>query len=332
MKIKSMFTKKSFLITFILGIYVICLSVGYAFFSESLTINGVASTVDYYEGEKLPVTAILRDTTNNYYFTSDFDSGYLISYKSESWQDDTYVLNLDKTVLESLEGKTVTYTISFVNPTNLNYTNGVISTEVTGNASDISITDGLLSKTEVAPGEVVDVSFSIRIDEFSTFDSSAKATITYTYQNKPRYLYFIVNYSTETTYENLFTDELLLNPLNSGTVTKTEEGYLVSRYPAAYYTAYQPLFKQLVDSLEPGVTYMLVRDYQGAMPSANGLITLRSGEGNDDVVVRCEFGKGIKSVTFTLTQEQIDSIDRMYIYGNANGDNTFKFIQLRKLQ
>lgn len=330
-KIKSMFTKKSFLITFILGIYVMCLMVGYAFFKESLTINGVASTVDYYEGEKLPVTAILRDASNNYYFTANFDSSYLFSYKNESWKDDTYVLNLDKTVLMGLEDKEITYTISFSNPTTLNYTNGVISTEVIGNTTDISLTSGMLSKTEVAPGEVVDVSFSIKIDGFNVNnDSSAKATITYTYQNKPRYLNFIVNFSSKVDYENLFNDDMLLNPYNKNSIQKTEEGYLINKYSITYYTAYQPLFKQFVENLEPG-TYMIVRDYQGDMNVSNGLITLRSGTGSDDIIVRCEYGKGIKSVTFTLTQEQIDSISMMYIYGNSNGSNVFKFIQFRKV-
>ena len=35
--------------------------------------------------------------------------------------------------------------------------------------------------------------------------------------------------------------------------------------------------------------------------------------------------------TNELTQEQIDSIDRMYVYGHTTGANTFRFIQLRQL-
>ncbi len=321
-------SKKIYVITMILFVYILFLSVGYAFFSESLTINGVASTVDYYEGTKLPVTSVVRNTSNNYYFTSDFSSDYLISFQSESWQDDTYILNIDKTLLASLEGQMITYTISFINPTVLNYTNGVISTEVIGDSSDIVLTEGTLSATEVEPNGTVDVSFGIKVDSFNSSDSSAKATITYTYQNKTRYLYFIVNYKTTGNYQNLFSDELLLNPYSNGSVIKTIDGYSVNKYPAVYYKASNPSFKELLESLKPGVKYMLIRDYQGDMGASNGMINLRN---STDVIVRTPVGVGVKSVTFTLTQEQIDSIDRMYVYGRATGANTFRFIQLRQL-
>lgn len=321
-------SKKTYVITIILFVYILFLSVGYAFFSESLTINGVASTVDYYEGTKLPVTSVVRNTSNNYYFTSDFSSDYLISFQSEAWQDDTYTLNIDKTLLASLEGQMITYTISFINPTVLNYTNGVISTETIGDSSDIVLTEGSLSATEVEPNGTVDVSFGIKVDSFNSSDSSAKATITYTYQNKTRYLYFVVNYKSTGNYQNLFSDELLLNSSVSGAVTKTSDGYSVSLYPATYYKVSHPLFKEVLESLKPGVTYMLIRDYQGDMGASNGMINLRN---STDVIVRTPAGVGVKSVTFTLTQEQIDSIDRMYIYGHKTGVNTFRFIQLRQL-
>lgn len=321
-------SKKTYVITMILFIYILSLSIGYAFFSESLTINGVASTVDYYEGTKLPVTSVVRNTSNNYYFTSDFSSDYLISFQSEAWQDDTYTLNIDKTLLASLEGQMITYTISFINPTVLNYTNGVISTEVIGDSSDIVLTEGTLSATEVEPSGTVDVSFGIKVDSFNSSDSSAKATIIYTYQNKTRYLYFIVNYKTTGNYQNLFSDELLLNPYSNGSVIKTIDGYSVNKYPAVYLKASNPSFKELLESLKPGVKYMLIRDYQGDMGASNGMINLRN---STDVIVRTPVGVGVKSVTFTLTQEQIDSIDRMYVYGRATGANTFRFIQLRQL-
>lgn len=329
MKRKLSFLKKSQAITIICAIYILSLSVGYAFFKESLTINGVASTVEYYEGEKLPVNAVLRDSSNNYYFTSDFDQGYLLSYEKEQWKDDTYTLELDKTLLKALSGKTINYTISFANPTNLNYTNGMITTEVIGSGSDITLTNGTLSLTEVFPGGTVDVCLSIKVDDFNSQDSIAKATITYTYQNKPRYLYFVVKYKATSSYQNLLTDELLLSPYWSGSVIKTESGFTVNSYPAYYYKAYQPLFKDLIDNLKPGVKYMLIRDYQGDMGASNGMINFR--DANDKAIVRTPVGVGVKSVTFTLTQEQIDSIDRMYIYGHTTGANTFKFIQLRQV-
>ena len=58
--------KKNFLVIPIF-VFIIFLSTAYALFNDSLTINGVASTVEYYEGEKLPVSAVIRDSSNNRY-------------------------------------------------------------------------------------------------------------------------------------------------------------------------------------------------------------------------------------------------------------------------
>lgn len=181
MKNKYILQKKLRKISIVLVIYVLTMSVGYAFFQKSLQINGVASTVDYYEGEKLPTNAIIRNTKNNYFFTSNFDSSYLLSYESETWQDDTYTLILDKTLLKSMQNK----------------------------------------------------------------------TITYTYQNKPRYFNIVIKYVANFEYENLFTDELLLNDYGK-VVSKNGTDLNVNGYPATYYKIHQPLFKQLLEKLEAG--------------------------------------------------------------------------------
>lgn len=318
-------SKKTYVITMILFVYILFLSVGYAFFSESLTINGVASTVDYYEGTKLPVTSVVRNTSNNYYFTSDFSSDYLISFQSESWQDDTYILNIDKTLLASLEGQMITYTISFINPTVLNYTNGVISTEVIGDSSDIVLTEGSLSATEVEPNGMVDVSFEIKVDSFNSSDSSAKATITYTYQNKTRYLYFIVNYKGSSNYENIFNQESLLE---STFVSKSDNGYIINGYPVIYKTT-NTLVQELKSKLKAGVTYELIRDYKGVTSNSNGSIRIRDASTN---LVNVYYGNGIKSTQFSLTQEQIDSIQYIYIYSARDGTGIFKYIIIREVK
>ncbi len=234
------------------------MSVGYAFFQKSLQINWVASTVDYYEGEKLPINAIISNTKNNYFFTSDFDSSYLLSYESATWQDDTYTLILDKTLLKSMQNK----------------------------------------------------------------------TITYTYQNKPRYFNIVIKYVANFGYENLFTDELLLNDYGK-VVSKNGTDLNVNGYPATYYKIHQLLFKQLLEKLEAGATYQCIRDYQGTANASNGTISFRNS--SSEVIKLSIYGKGLKSNTFTLTQEQIDSIDRMYLYGHKT-DGVFKFIILRKIK
>lgn len=311
------------IVNVILIVYIFTMSVGYALFSESLTINGVATTVDYYSGDNLPVEAIVRNTDNNYYFTSDFDSGYLVSVESENWQDDTYTLNIDKSMLASLEGQTITYTISFTNPTVLNYTDGVITTEVIGDDSDISLTSGELSQTEVVSTGTGDISFSITVDTFNESDSAAKATIAYTYQNKPRYLYFVVNYLANGAYENLFNQEALLT---NTTVTKTSAGYSFAGYGTSWGST-STLVTDLKSKLQAGITYELIRDYQGTVNASNGRITLRNESG---VIVTSPIGVGIKKLTFTLTQEQIDSLSTIYIYGANDGTGLFKYIIIRE--
>ena len=117
-----------YVINIIMYVYVLCLSVCYAFFSDSLTINGVASTVDYYSGENLPAAPIVRDTESNRYFTVDETKSNL-DFMEERWEGDTYILKYNKKFGIVAGKKTMNYTISFTNPTALPYTNGTITTE-----------------------------------------------------------------------------------------------------------------------------------------------------------------------------------------------------------
>ena len=69
--------RKLYIISVIIFIYIFILSTGYAFFSKSLTVSGVASTVEYYEGEKLPVIATIRDTKSNRYYTASSSKSFI---------------------------------------------------------------------------------------------------------------------------------------------------------------------------------------------------------------------------------------------------------------
>ena len=86
---------KLYIINIFIFAYMLCLSVGYAFFRESLNINGVAKTVDFYSGENLPVTPIIRDTEYNRYYTYDVHKDY-VDFESETWEGDTYTLVYQK--------------------------------------------------------------------------------------------------------------------------------------------------------------------------------------------------------------------------------------------
>ena len=186
-----------YVINILMFVYIFCLSVGYAFFSDSLTINGVASTVDYYSGESLPTTPIIRDTEYNRYYSYDVHKNW-VDFESESWEGDTYTLVYKKHFGVAIGEKTVNYVVSFTNPTTLPYTDGTIETEIIENdSSRIKEISASLSKTEIAPGETVDVTFTVRFNFLTELGQhKVMATATYMLQNKPRKFYFIIHYDT----------------------------------------------------------------------------------------------------------------------------------------
>ena len=86
--------------------------------------------------------------------------------------------------------------MSFANPTALTYTNGTVSAEITENNNDrIKDVSASISKTEVAPGETVDVTLTVTFNFLTEIGNhEVKATVTYMCQNKPKYFYFIIYY------------------------------------------------------------------------------------------------------------------------------------------
>lgn len=188
--------KTNFLIIPIL-VFIIFLSTAYALFNDSLTINGVASTIEYYEGEKLPVSAVIRDSSNNRYYTQDTTKNGL-NFSSESCQDDTYSLNMKKAFATSGGEYTINYTITFTNNTETTFSYGEVATEITSNTgSMLKDAKATISKREVKPGESVDVTMTFHVDiSWRYYTEEAKATISYNVQGKRRYMYFIVRYTT----------------------------------------------------------------------------------------------------------------------------------------
>lgn len=178
-------------------VFIIFLSTAYALFNDSLTINGVASTVEYYEGEKLPVSAVVRDSSNNRYYTQDITQKGL-SFSSESWQDDTYSLNMKKAFATSGGDYTINYTITFTNNTETTFSSGEVATEIISNTgSMLKDASTTISKREVKPGESVDVTMTFHVDiSWRYHTEEAKATISYNVQGKIRYMYFILKYTT----------------------------------------------------------------------------------------------------------------------------------------
>ena len=195
-KIKIIINNPLYLITIVVAFLVITSSVGYAFFFETLTINGTTSTVEYYGGTKLPTEPILLDTENNRYHTAD-NVQYKVSFTSESWENDTIYITYTKYLgmITSVNNKTV-FKIAFTNPTVLDYTDGEVTAEITENTGgmlkDVSAT---ISKTTLKPGESCEVTlnFNTKIT-WRENTEAAKVTVSYNLQGERKYLYLIVKY------------------------------------------------------------------------------------------------------------------------------------------
>lgn len=184
-----------YIITIVIAILIFVTSIGYAFFRESLTINGVASTVEYYEGTKLPTTPVILDNTYNRYQVSDIHKDWL-DFGSESWVGDTYTSIWNKRTGIIVGEKTITYKIAFINNTELTMTDGQITSETISNQfSYLKKVSANLSKTTVKPGEQVEINYVITSNfPWAVGNHEVKATISYMLQNKRRYMYYIIKY------------------------------------------------------------------------------------------------------------------------------------------
>ena len=99
-------------------------------------------------------------------------------------------------------------------------------------------------------------------------------------------------------------------------ITKVDNGY----YSTKYFNLFEKssnLVKHIKSVLKPNTTYTLSRRYSGARDSANGSIMIQNSASTN--IIHCRYGEGLVKTTFTLTQEQIDSIDHLYIYFHNNG-------------
>lgn len=193
---KRKFHKSYFLIVG-LFLYVLSLSIGFAYFTESLKINGVASTMDYYSSNKLPTEPIIQDAVNNRYsIASTSVTG--LDFVDEYWIGDTcYVKYLKKSNLAMSTAQTITYTVTFSNSTAVDFTNGqVTTTNVKNDNSQIINKTASLDKTILAPGEVATVTFNVSFKFTNALKAnSTKAIVSYTVQNSTKYFYLIIDYA-----------------------------------------------------------------------------------------------------------------------------------------
>ena len=345
--------KRLYIVTIVLLIYVLSLSIGYAFFSETLEIDGVASTIEYYDGTKLPHTPVTLNNKKGVHFTSNYNDeysyltvngtkltdGYYYALVDENWNDDTYIITFDKGMLGAFQGKTITYTIAFTNPTVLTYTDGTATTtdgsvlsasNAVSGTSDFSSVSASIDKTSLDPNEQVTLTLTTTIGTIDfTKDSVVKVDVAYKIyptDNGTRHFYFILKYDSTIDVENIF-DADLLTQCADKSVTKVNNGYNVTKY-SFNCNNYDPIVSDLKSKLEPGVTYRLIRDFQGTQSGVSGSVRLSDGS---QLLVNGPYRNGIRHIDFTLTQEQIDSIARIFTYGAQDGSGIFTFIRIYKI-
>ena len=126
---------------------------------------------------------------------------------------------------------------------------------------------------------------------------------------------------------NLFLEDKMLE--RSQDISKTDDGYKVLGYPVSF-DANTEIVKYLKSNLKPGITYTIDRYFSGYTGNVQGRVTLVGvGETRYATVT---YGNGYKSATFTLTQEQIDNLTYVFVYGANKEDTeknqTFKYIRI----
>ena len=188
---------KSFYLIIGIFIYVLSLSIGFAYVSESLTVNGVASTVDYYSSNMLPTQPIIQDAVNNRYSVESKKITGL-DFVDEYWIGDTcYVKYIKRPNLVLNTAQNITYTVTFSNPTAVDYTDLIANNQMIENSNGaITRKDTVVDKTIVAPGEVVTVQFTVYFNFKDTLKAnSTKANVSYMVQGSRKYFYLVIDYA-----------------------------------------------------------------------------------------------------------------------------------------
>lgn len=124
---------------------------------------------------------------------------------------------------------------------------------------------------------------------------------------------------------NLFDESLLLE---NASVTKTDIGYEIPLYPATYYNS-SSLVQHVKSVLKPNTTYTFSRIYDGI--NYNLSATVRFIDNNGKILFGVSQYNGLRSTTFSLTEEQINGLSKIQFWGLVKGGGgTFRNMQLEE--
>lgn len=160
-------------------IYFMVASISYASFTERLNINGVARTLEPYEGPTLPVEPEVRPN-GHYADLTDSGTSDLLQFASETVSGDSLTIRMKKSGLRWAT-RTNTFTIYFFNSAVLPMTNGTISTALVQNDGNIIKShSAALSTTTVQPQTHFNVVVTISATWFvATGTQQVNTTITF---------------------------------------------------------------------------------------------------------------------------------------------------------
>ena len=118
--------------------------------------------------------------------------------------------------------------------------------------------------------------------------------------------------------------------LANSNFSKNENGDYVTTKFTNSFSLNNELVKKVASALKPNTQYTISREAYGidGNASAEGQIRIMA---SGEVLSRIPNANGLTSNTFTFTQEQIDSITHIYVYGNNSGNPvTFRTIQIEE--
>ena len=124
--------------------------------------------------------------------------------------------------------------------------------------------------------------------------------------------------------KNLFNETLLLD---SSKITKTDNGYCVSTYPASF-GINMNLTKNFKSFIKPNTAYTISRnaEYEPIVGKILGAIVIRTKDETTGATVDIQLvtsGVGKKSNTFSLSKFQIDNIIYVMMYGALSSKEVF---------
>lgn len=181
-------------VNIIFFIYCFSLSIGYAFFSETINFSGVARTVEYYAGPNLPITPLIMDPENNRYYSYSYMRDRE-QYRRSGWEDSTFSV-VHRCIWCADENKKVTYEISFRNDTAVTMTGGKSSVEIVNDDNNIiSKVSASITDKFVEPGETTTLKLVIKanLGRMNGYEN-VLGTYRFKFQNEYKYVYFDFKY------------------------------------------------------------------------------------------------------------------------------------------